>query len=302
MLRKLWKYEYRSTARMMWILVACLCGVIALTGALVFFSSRFFAARNTLLSEELQGLLGGCTALIALFLFYIITAGSILCSVFLFVRFYQDVATDRAYLYFTTPTTGAQKLSAKLLCGYFWKFLICLLTAVGLLCIAALGIYGSGVDFSFLRELTAALAYGFSGAPLQAMVFAVVAVLHLLLQPLYQLLVFYFAISLGAVVARRMRLLVSFGFFVCPNLGTKLSLSDRLFRPVLCHWRRHRENAADMANSFGNGSLLLADFSFAARHYFLCDDSMVFGKEDQFNLNSCQRCGGAQPCGFSAPC
>lgn len=212
MLRKLWKYEYRSTARMMWILVACLCGVIALTGAMVFFSSRFFAARNTLLSEELQGLLGGCTALIALFLFYIITAGSILCSVFLFVRFYQDVATDRAYLYFTTPTTGAQKLSAKLLCGYFWKFLICLLTAVGLLCIAALGIYGSGVDFSFLRELTAALAYGFSGAPLQAMVFAVVAVLHLLLQPLYQLLVFYFAISLGAVVARRMRLLVSFGF------------------------------------------------------------------------------------------
>lgn len=212
MLRKLWKYEYRSTARMMWILVACLCGVIALTGAMVFFSSRFFAARNTLLSEELQGLLGGCTALIALFLFYIITAGSILCSVFLFVRFYQDVATDRAYLYFTTPTTGAQKLSAKLLCGYFWKFLICLLTAVGLLCIAALGIYGSGVDFSFLRELTAALAYGFSGAPLQAMVFAVVAVLHLLLQPLYQLLVFYFAISLGAVVARRMRLLASFGF------------------------------------------------------------------------------------------
>lgn len=212
MLRKLWKYEYRSTARMMWILVACLCGVIALTGAMVFFSSRFFAARNTLLSEELQGLLGGCTALIALFLFYIITAGSILCSVFLFVRFYQDVATDRAYLYFTTPTTGAQKLSAKLLCGYFWKFLICLLTAVGLLCIAALGIYGSGVDFSFLRELTTALAYGFSGAPLQAMVFAVVAVLHLLLQPLYQLLVFYFAISLGAVVARRMRLLVSFGF------------------------------------------------------------------------------------------
>lgn len=212
MLRKLLKYEYRSTARMMWILVACLCGVIALTGAMVFFSSRFFAARNTLLSEELQGLLGGCTALIALFLFYIITAGSILCSVFLFVRFYQDVATDRAYLYFTTPTTGAQKLSAKLLCGYFWKFLICLLTAVGLLCIAALGIYGSGVDFSFLRELTAALAYGFSGAPLQAMVFAVVAVLHLLLQPLYQLLVFYFAISLGAVVARRMRLLVSFGF------------------------------------------------------------------------------------------
>lgn len=212
MLRKLWKYEYRSTARMMWILVACLCGVIALTGAMVFFSSRFFAAQNTLLSEELQGLLGGCTALIALFLFYIITAGSILCSVFLFVRFYQDVATDRAYLYFTTPTTGAQKLSAKLLCGYFWKFLICLLTAVGLLCIAALGIYGSGVDFSFLRELTAALAYGFSGAPLQAMVFAVVAVLHLLLQPLYQLLVFYFAISLGAVVARRMRLLVSFGF------------------------------------------------------------------------------------------
>ena len=83
---------------------------------------------------------------------------------------------------------------------------------MGLLCIAALGIYGSGVDFSFLRELTAALAYGFSGAPLQAMVFAVVAVLHLLLQPLYQLLVFYFAISLGAVVARRMRLLVSFGF------------------------------------------------------------------------------------------
>ena len=212
MLRKLWKYEYRSTARMMWILVACLCGVIALTGAMVFFSSRFFAARNTLLSEELQGMLGGCTALIALFLFYIITAGSILCSVFLFVRFYQDVATDRAYLYFTTHTTGAQKLSAKLLCGYFWKFLICLLTAVGLLCIAALGIYGSGVDFSFLRELTAALAYGFSGAPLQAMVFAVVAVLHLLLQPLYQLLVFYFAISLGAVVARRMRLLVSFGF------------------------------------------------------------------------------------------
>ena len=212
MLRKLWKYEYRSTARMMWILVACLCGVIALTGAMVFFSSRFFAAQNTLLSEELQGLLGGCTALIALFLFYIITAGSILCSVFLFVRFYQDVATDRAYLYFTTPTTGAQKLSAKLLCGYFWKFLICLLTVVGLLCIAALGIYGSGVDFSFLRELTAALAYGFSGAPLQAMVFAVVAVLHLLLQPLYQLLVFYFAISLGAVVARRMRLLVSFGF------------------------------------------------------------------------------------------
>ncbi len=212
MLRKLWKYEYRSTARMMWILVACLCGVIALTGAMVFFSSRFFAARNTLLSEELQGLLGGCTALIALFLFYIITAGSILCSVFLFVRFYQDVATDRAYLYFTTPTTGAQKLSAKLLCGYFWKFLICLLTVVGLLCIAALGIYGSGVDFSFLRELTAALAYGFSGAPLQAMVFAVVAVLHLLLQPLYQLLVFYFAISLGAVVARRLRLLVSFGF------------------------------------------------------------------------------------------
>lgn len=212
MLRKLWKYEYRSTARMMWILVACLCGVIALTGAMVFFSSRFFAARNTLLSEELQGLLGGCTALIALFLFYIITAGSILCSVFLFVRFYQDVATDRAYLYFTTPTTGAQKLSAKLLCGYFWKFLICLLTAAGLLCIAALGIYGSGVDFSFLRELTAALAYGFSGAPLRAMVFAVVAVLHLLLQPLYQLLVFYFAISLGAVVARRMRLLVSFGF------------------------------------------------------------------------------------------
>lgn len=212
MLRKLWKYEYRSTARMMWILVACLCGVIALTGAMVFFSSRFFAARNTLLSEELQGLLGGCTALIALFLFYIITAGSILCSVFLFVRFYQDVATDRAYLYFTTPTTGAQKLSAKLLCGYFWKFLIYILTAVGLLCIAALGIYGSGVDFSFLRELTAALAYGFSRAPLQAMVFAVVAVLHLLLQPLYQLLVFYFAISLGAVVARRMRLLVSFGF------------------------------------------------------------------------------------------
>lgn len=146
MLRKLFKYEFKSTARLMLMIYAIMTAVTVL-GCIAMASSAMQSDDSPV--REFFVILAMVSYVLGIFALFIVT------YVYMCVHFYRTMYSDRGYLTHTLPVSHHSILNVKLLVSLFWmlcSILLLLLSVFALIAAASRGAVFQ-MDFSyFLSE------------------------------------------------------------------------------------------------------------------------------------------------------
>lgn len=205
MLKKLLKYEWRDTSKLLLpiniaILAFTIIGCILLNTSIFDTDAGFFLA----------------VVLVSLYILAIL-AFSTITTIYLYVRFYKNLYTREGYLMHTLPVTQTQLFHSKLIVGYFWFFLISVLTLLSTMALGvAAGFHAASTEL--YGEISADLLEIMQTSFVDIMGFSLPVLLlwlliMLILSALFSVLMGYVSILLGQQVQRN-KLAASVGFYL----------------------------------------------------------------------------------------
>ncbi len=203
MLGKLLKYDFKANARTMLIFSiialsvsgACV-GLKALLRLPVMNNTDFWGIRMVL-----GMLIAAC--------WFAVFAYVVIMLVMIIRRYYKNLFLEEGYLTFTLPTTNGKIVTSKFLSAYV-IMLATLGIAIG--CMTIMAVFPSVVQTEYLIDfsyLLRTLQSGLTSTVIQKIEFYV----YLLLSIAEIILLLYFSITLGSLLAKKLKLLAAFGFF-----------------------------------------------------------------------------------------
>ena len=236
MLSKLLKYDFKSTKRVGLPAVIAMAVLILLAGIGGF---SFVRLTSNLLESENETAfaftsIGGVFLLIALIT--VIYAAIIGIFVVIMVDFYKFTATDEAYLTFTLPVKPHQIILSKLINAYGW-ILVIIILAIAVVFSMIFGIFlgdvgVSGTEFDDIAEDTVEVAVEVLDA---AQVFGnllnvVLTIIYLFVSLAHGILMYFLAIFLGSVIAKKHKILASVGciFGISALNGAVMSIGQTI--------------------------------------------------------------------------
>lgn len=220
MLRKLLKYEFRATGKIMGP-VLCASLFASVLGFFLFFALRdprlvpALAEKQPALSFAFNTLLG-----ILAFFTYVVGFSTIVVTVFILLRrFYRNFFTDEGYLTFTLPVSTHSLLWAKIVSGFVWTMLGLIADAfcVFSLFLAIAEPEGSVLDW--IRDMwlgmkeTLLATFGKTDTTWILVEIALTVIVSVL----YQLMLYYFAMSLGSMIAKKHKIWAAIGMYFVIN-------------------------------------------------------------------------------------
>lgn len=182
MLRKLLKYEFRATGRLLWIVYAAML-LLSLAANLSF---RLISRPTT---TSILNILGW---LLIVFWGLALVIGIVMTIVLLIKRFHQNLLTDEGYLSFTLPVTPHQLVLSKLISAVVWMVVS---FVVLLLCLLGSGLPNKLTGYHDVIQLSRWLLH-LLATPQAALIAAEVFIL-LIVGIATSLLQFYSAMSIG---------------------------------------------------------------------------------------------------------
>ena len=226
MLRKLLKYDFRSVLRIWWIAAVVALGSSVMGAfALRFFLSLTQAPEVALESQEIS--LAYVASLI-LFIFSIIAiiASVLVMEILVFWRFYTHFFTDEGYLTFTLPVSRKKLLLSKTLNALIWtaiQAVLLVICALIFMLVAPNPGPGDGffnpVLFVWLKEGVSFLMKGalelFGAGWIIA--YTLVGLVIALGVTLFSISLVHFCIGLGAVIAKKHKLIAAIGTYYLVN-------------------------------------------------------------------------------------
>lgn len=236
MLSKLLKYDFKSIKRVGLPAVIAMAVLILLAGIGGF---SFVRLTSNLLESENETAfaftsIGGVFLLIALIT--VIYAAIIGIFVVIMVDFYKFTATDEAYLTFTLPVKPHQIILSKLINAYGW-ILVIIILAIAVVFSMIFGIFlgdvgVSGTEFDDIAEDTVEVAVEVLDA---AQVFGnllnvVLTIIYLFVSLAHGILMYFLAIFLGSVIAKKHKILASVGciFGISALNGAVMSIGQAI--------------------------------------------------------------------------
>ena len=123
MLKKLLKYELKSTSRIMWILYAAAIACGALLGVIVNLQLRSSGNDSLDLAFSGEGRLQVLSILLIAFIaVYVLLLTAIMVTTFILIimRFYRNLLLGEGYLMHTLPVEPASLITSKLLVAILW--------------------------------------------------------------------------------------------------------------------------------------------------------------------------------------
>ncbi len=208
MLNKILRYDFKAILKYWWI-GAVLAVIIsfATTPLLRFFNDDTVKPMTVFIAG-----FGIVFSIICISAFLIVS------EILIFAHFYKNLFTDQGYLTFTLPVKRTTLLNSKLLSG---SILMIITEIIFVLVIAYPVINGLLYDSfkpeGFWHELfrLAKEVWEMSGGYI--IVYAIEAVILLVLGVVSSVLVMYICITIGAVIAKKMKLLASIGVYYAAN-------------------------------------------------------------------------------------
>lgn len=210
MLRKLLKYEFKATGRVM---LPVLLALLAVSGLLN------ICVRVT---EHSEGtVISFVTGMLAFLYVMAILAIGVVALVALVYRFYKNLLSDEGYLMFTLPVSVHSLVWAKLITAIVWLIAAFLDIVLSLFVLAAPLRLGWGIEFvQFIGQVFDELAaVGINGLEIAA--FALELLLIVILGIIGSCLVFYTALSLGHSFSNH-KMLLSVGFYFAIGFVTQI--------------------------------------------------------------------------------
>lgn len=207
MLRKLLKYDMRAIWRIWWLLGLSAMGLSVVGGLALRILNNSGEQAFPAILEVFAGL--AVFACIMGFVAFFI--GS---ELLVYYRFYKNLFTDEGYLTFTLPASRAKILASKTLNACLWLVLSVL--TLGACLIIMLAISGGLADFpTFLK-------FFFDGADVFSLLYilllAVEGIIILLAGSWVSVGLVHFCITIGAVLAKKYKLLAAIGIYYLLNM------------------------------------------------------------------------------------
>lgn len=157
-------------------------------------------------------------------------ASSMIVLIFILMRYYKNFFSDEGYLTFTLPVTPHELLWSKIISAMVWIF-----GALVTTCLAFVSLFGSlylvaaaseGIDVNMmissiaesLRQAFGEISTVYFGSAEAWFAILRMALTSVLLG-IVQLILYYFAITLGAMVSKKHKVWASIGMYIAINAG-----------------------------------------------------------------------------------
>lgn len=207
MLGKLFKYEFRETAKLLVPLNLILIVMTIIGG--------FLVSTEILQDDSFILLLIACVMLYALSIFALF----IVSGIYLIVRYYKTMYCSQGYLTHTLPVSTSSIVNTKLLVSTFWICVSMVITTLSILTLVGIGIGEelSSLDFvEFAEELKTAFGMGIFE-------FIVLIVISMILSCFNMVLMVSASMSIGQLCSKANRIIASIGAYFIFNFLQKMS-------------------------------------------------------------------------------
>ena len=202
MLRKLIKYEFKATARLLLPINGAMI-VFALINRL-FMELNFFNTSNPAISSIAVGM--------AILYVMVIVAAFVITMIVIIQRFYKNLLTDEGYLMFTLPVKPRSHITSKGIVAFVWYVVSFIICALSIFVLIVDHNVMSGLSQFFTVELPQ--AFQRAGGDLTAILAELLALF--LLSFVSGILMIYCCIALGSLFHNH-KILGAFGMYLAIN-------------------------------------------------------------------------------------
>ena len=223
MLKKCLKYDFEAVMRTWWIVALSMLGAAVIAGL----GFRFFS--QCMVAEEVHEGLTVLSAFVAMGSYFCIMAmiiGMTVSFILIFWRMYTHFYTDQGYLTFTLPVKRSTLYLSKVIMGTVLEAATVGILILGILFIALVVPPTEGGEFFISLDWLSAIGDFLQGlvdvAGWWLILWIPTAVAILVLFALFQNGLIYFCITMGAVVAKRHKLIAAIGIYYGVNLAVGL--------------------------------------------------------------------------------
>ncbi len=216
MLGKILKYDMKFIARFWWILAVSVVGMTLVASMAL----RFLISTMVLSVEEPSFIeaLVSIAAILFLFVSFIAIFGSLVVTeIMVFVRFYKNFFTDEGYLTFTLPVSRKTLLLSKALNALIWYLLHTLLIVACIFAFVMLAIPYQILQ-PFVREIAYTLSAAWELLGAWLIVYAIEAIVLFSLLSLFTLCIVQLCITIGAIIAKKQKVLAAVGIYYLTNM------------------------------------------------------------------------------------
>lgn len=220
MFSKLLKHEWKANAGLLGILSLCALGA-GLLGGLVLRGIVFINERNAQGNEAVLGTMGLSSAL--MFIIVALIAYAFAVQFINLFRFYKNKFTDEGYLTFTLPVSPSQIFLSSFLNVLAWLAISAVVLAVAFGLLVFIG------AFDFLLETGVELQplfWGLFGILDEAgmnqqdyVLYCILSCVSVVVTAVYSVLLLMTSITVGCVLARKHKILVTVGIYYAINFA-----------------------------------------------------------------------------------
>ena len=223
MLKKCLKYDFEAVMRTWWIVAVSMMGAAVIAGL----GFRFFS--QCMVADEFTEGLTVLAAFVAIGSYFCIMAmiiGMTVSFILIFWRMYTHFYTDQGYLTFTLPVKRSTLYLSKVIMATVLEAATVGILILGILFIALVVPPTEGGEFFINLDWIGAIGDFLQGlvdvAGWWLILWIPAAVAILVLFALFQNGLIYFCITMGAVVAKRHKLIAAIGIYYGVNLAVGL--------------------------------------------------------------------------------
>ena len=218
MLKKLLKYDLIAVWRFWWILATCVLGLSTVGAFVLRFVISYIDNPNfsffTTIGILFLALCG-----------FVIVSSIAATYIFVYLRFYKNFFTDEGYLTFTLPVSRRKLFLSKTLNALIWEvahILLLALAAVIFMLFAPPAERGGFINPIAFQELGEALSVFWSTFGGWTILYAIELVVLALLCGLFSISMIHFCITIGAIIAKKAKLLAAIGIYYAINMAFSL--------------------------------------------------------------------------------
>ena len=244
MLSKLLKYEFKSNAKQQLPLL-----IYLLIATVLAFITNFLLNATKPLDNTFSRIVETFCSGLIVFFFISIVAYPFVTGFLILQKYYKSMFTDEGYLTFTLPVSTDQLLLAKIISGFVW-FAISLVALIIPAYIISLMLF-NGRIIKFFQEASLSVT---PISVLSDLIFGIVNILS-------NLLIYYTAITIGAVIAKKHKILTAIGILYLINI-IKSIVSSILMLP-------HMLNGLDDFMLFDSLIEFIINIVFIVAAYFV---------------------------------
>lgn len=214
MFLKCLKYDMRSVSRIWWLMAACVLGMSVVGGIAL-------RVAVGLIEADRFPFLVFLGVLLVIACVLAIIASAVVTEILIYWRFYKNFFTDEGYLTFTLPVSRKTLLLSKTVNALIWTAAQVVLILVCVVLLVVLGIPAeAGIEA--LEGVLYGLSMIWAEVGAWGLIYAVEFLLLMLCGMLFSVSLIHFCITMGAMLAKKHKLLAAVGVYYVVNMAVSL--------------------------------------------------------------------------------